>query len=165
MDRFFTEYELTNLDYERNIKLKKELSRLIKLFSPIEQEMINLRYGLTDGIPKTIDEISSRLKLDKNYISTSLCDCLRKFRKLSHFSNDNMIIYNYEVNSKLKEELYENFEIFNHLEKVLLSLRFGFNGFEPLPYDVISLIFNRTPGELIQIEMEAIDKYQKYKTI
>ena len=104
------------------------------------------------------------LELKETKVRNMLLECIRKFRGFIPYDSKNPKLISYEINEKLKKDLYKNFKIFNELEKVLLSLRFGFNGFDALPFDILSSVFNRTPGELIEIEMGAIDKYHKYKT-
>ena len=154
---------LTNEYYGKNEKLKKELSKRIELFSPLEQEIVNLRFGLKDGESNSIEKISKKLKLRRKKVSDILNECLKKFRSPNPYDCNNKETINYEVNSKLRKELCRNLDIFNEVEKVVLCLRFGFNGFKPLPFDILVDIFNRTPGEILEIEMEAIKKYHNFK--
>lgn len=156
--------ELSYSEYYDVEKLKKHLNDMMYLFSPIEQEALALRYGLKDGKPRTIKEISEFLELKEKKVRNMLLECIRKFRGFIPYDSKNPKLISYEINEKLKKDLYKNFKIFNELERVLLSLRFGFNGFDALPFDILSSVFNRTPGELIEIEMGAIDKYHKFKT-
>lgn len=156
--------ELSYSEYHDVEKLKKHLNDMMYLFSPIEQEALALRFGLKDGKPRTIKEISESLELKEKKVRNMLLECIRKFRGFIPYDSKNPKLISYEINEKLKKDLYKNFKIFNELERVLLSLRFGFNGFDALPFDILSSVFNRTPGELIEIEMGAIDKYHKFKT-
>lgn len=155
---------LANGEYEKNKKIKKELLKRIELFSPLEQEVVNLRFGLKDGKSNSIEKIAKKLKLRKKKVNDMLEECLKKFRNLNSYDGKNKEITNYEVNSKLRKELCKNLDLFNEVEKAVFCLRFGFNGFKPLSFDILVEIFNRTPGEILEIEMEAIKKYYKYNS-
>lgn len=156
--------ELSYSEYHDLEKLKKQLNDMIDLFSPEEQEALSLRYGLKDGKPRTLKEISVSLGLKETKVRSILYQCIRKFRGFIPYDSKNPKLISYEINERLKKDLYKNINIFNELEKTLLTLRFGFNGFNAVPFDILSSVFNRTPGELIEIEMGAIDKYYKFKT-
>ena len=150
-------------EYSDFDEVKKQLNSIIELYTPLEQEAMSLRYGLKDGKPKTIKEVSDILNIKEKQLKSLLYECTRKFRGFTPYDSRNIKLINYELDEKLKRDLYKNLSLFNEFEKVLLSLRFGFNGFDVVHFDVLSRIFNRIPEELIKIELEAIEKYYNFK--
>lgn len=161
-DTYYINDDLKLSEFDNLEKIKNQINNMIILFSPIEQEALNLRYGLKDGKSRTIKEVSEILKIKEKKLKNILFESTRKLRGFVPYDSKNPNLISYEINDKIKKDLYKNLNLFNELEKVLLSLRFGFNGFNALPFDILSGIFNRTPGELIEIEMEAIEKYHKF---
>jgi len=62
-------------------EIRERVIRSLSRLSPREQEVIRLRYGLEDGIPRTLREISKRLKLSRERVRQIEGEALQKLRE------------------------------------------------------------------------------------
>mmetsp|Transcript_12348 Transcript_12348/g.15237 ORF Transcript_12348/g.15237 Transcript_12348/m.15237 type:complete len:615 (+) Transcript_12348:167-2011(+) len=61
--------------------LQNDVRRLIKTLSPREQAVIRLRFGLDDGVPRTLDYIGKKFEVDKDRIRKIEAKALLKLRQ------------------------------------------------------------------------------------
>src|SRR5262249_25969780 len=50
------------------VLLRDRIGEVLKSLSPREREVIELRFGLTDGLPKTLDEVARRYGITRERI-------------------------------------------------------------------------------------------------
>lgn len=68
---------------ENQIDASAELAKIIKQinFSEMNLDILKMRYGIDDGIPKTLQEIADKYNLSKGRVSQIEDFCLRKIKK------------------------------------------------------------------------------------
>jgi RNA polymerase primary sigma factor len=63
--------------------LKEDIKRLVKTLSPREQAVIRLRFGLDDGKPQTLGDISAKFGVEKEKVKKIEARALLKLRQPS----------------------------------------------------------------------------------
>jgi RNA polymerase primary sigma factor len=69
-----------NLDRSDNVNVKDELTFALRFVNARAHEVISLRYGLTGGDPKTLDEVSRLLNVTRQRIQQIENEALEKMR-------------------------------------------------------------------------------------
>ncbi len=68
------------LEYTMNEKFKEELDNILKELTPREEKVIRLRYGLTDGRPRTLEEVGKMFNVTRERIRQIEAKALRRLR-------------------------------------------------------------------------------------
>lgn len=71
-------------------ELKQQISSVVSLLSPREQAVIKMRYGLTDGMPHTLEEVGAAYNVTRERVRQIELKALRKLRspKIKALLND-----------------------------------------------------------------------------
>ena len=60
--------------------LKEELAEALATLTPREEKVLDLRFGLTDGHPRTLEEVGKEFKVTRERIRQIEAKALRKLR-------------------------------------------------------------------------------------
>ena len=60
--------------------LKEQLAEVLKTLTPREEKVLNLRFGLEDGNPKTLEEVGKEFNVTRERIRQIEAKALRKLR-------------------------------------------------------------------------------------
>lgn len=60
--------------------MKKDIESILKTLKPREEKVIRLRFGLDDGLPRTLEEIGKKFKVTRERIRQIEAKALRKLR-------------------------------------------------------------------------------------
>lgn len=78
---FVHDVELPNpLDYTINEKYKEEIDTVLKTLTPREEQVLRLRFGLTDGKPHTLEEVGKEFGVTRERIRQIESKAIRRLR-------------------------------------------------------------------------------------
>ena len=78
---FVHDTEMPNpLEYTMQEKFKEEIDKFLKELQPREEKVIRLRYGLTDGRPRTLEEVGKEFNVTRERIRQIEAKAIRRLR-------------------------------------------------------------------------------------
>ena len=67
--------------------MREAIEKELHTLTPREEQVIKLRYGLTDGRPRTLEEVGQEFDITRERIRQIEAKALRKLRNHSHAKN------------------------------------------------------------------------------
>ena len=59
----------------------KDLMSMMEILDEDERSVISLRYGLVDGLTRTVTSVASEMRVSKAWVRSQECRALRKLRR------------------------------------------------------------------------------------
>lgn len=145
---------------ENKVMFKNIKNNLSKILTERELDIINLRYGLIDDLPRTLDQVSEIKKISRECVRVGEIRALRKIRK---FVRDDNLIKNDEKylfsNIYIKsEDVKELSKYLNEMELKVIILKYGLLDGKIRSLRFIGKVLNISFLNLKQILVEAINK-------
>ncbi len=81
------DHTLNPLEYTINEKYKEEIDRCLKELSPREEKVLRLRNGLTDGRPRTLEEVGKEFDVTRERIRQIEAKAIRRLKAPSRQKN------------------------------------------------------------------------------
>jgi RNA polymerase primary sigma factor len=63
-----------------DIKLREQTASILKMLTPREERILRMRFGLGDGVPRTLDEVGRTIGVTRERIRQIEAEVVRKLR-------------------------------------------------------------------------------------